>query len=252
MSLTGKSPFIHLLSTPQTLTMGPPTGNKPPWVLKQKGDYLALDRQRGCKYYGVEYAPAPDFFPYVSVLVSPSHSPFLPRPQKPPTFHLPPSSSFPCPFTPHLPTKTPIQPMRALLYIKSHHPRSLYDTIFLSLYTVTLSTFHPVNISIPSNFSSHLSQFFPDDPDEVQKIMQAANSKDYKDMLTAQTKMIVERYGAFGCPWMVVTNEKGQEECFFGSDRWGYVWRLLGVEWDDITVRPKGGGGGRDSSGAKL
>lgn len=82
--------------------------------------------------------------------------------------------------------------------------------------------------------------------------MQAANSKEYKDMLTAQTKMVVEKYGAFGCPWMVVTNEKGKKECFFGSDRWGYVWDSLGVEWDDISVRAKGRDGGREPSGAKL
>jgi hypothetical protein len=32
--------------------------------------------------------------------------------------------------------------------------------------------------------------------------------------------MVVEKQGAFGCPWFWVTNSEGKSEPFFGSDRY--------------------------------
>jgi len=32
--------------------------------------------------------------------------------------------------------------------------------------------------------------------------------------------MVVEKQGAFGCPWFWVTNLEGKSEPFFGSDRY--------------------------------
>lgn len=56
---------------------------------------------------------------------------------------------------------------------------------------------------------------------EVKNILSSANSAPYKQRLNDNTKEALES-GAFGCPWFVVRNSKGEVEPFFGSDR--YVW----------------------------
>jgi hypothetical protein len=55
--------------------------------------------------------------------------------------------------------------------------------------------------------------------DEVQEVMAKANSPPYKERLNDNTKQALGR-GAFGCPWFYVRNSKGEEEPFFGSDRY--------------------------------
>ena len=55
--------------------------------------------------------------------------------------------------------------------------------------------------------------------DEVKVVMDKANSAPYKQRLNDNTKEALDR-GAFGCPWYFVRNSKGEEEPFFGSDRY--------------------------------
>lgn len=55
--------------------------------------------------------------------------------------------------------------------------------------------------------------------EEVERIMQAAGSQEMKDSLKATTQQALDT-GAFGAPWMLVTNGKGVTEPFFGSDRY--------------------------------
>jgi 2-hydroxychromene-2-carboxylate isomerase len=54
---------------------------------------------------------------------------------------------------------------------------------------------------------------------EVREVMAKANSPPYKERLNNNTKEALDR-GAFGCPWFYVRNSKGEEEPFFGSDRY--------------------------------
>lgn len=53
--------------------------------------------------------------------------------------------------------------------------------------------------------------------DDVRRIMEGRESM--KDVLTAQTTKAHKELGAFGAPWLCVTNDEGQKEVFFGSDR---------------------------------
>ncbi len=55
--------------------------------------------------------------------------------------------------------------------------------------------------------------------EEAQEVMAKANSPPYKQQLNDNTKEALDR-GAFGCPWFSVRNSKGEEEPFFGSDRY--------------------------------
>lgn len=54
--------------------------------------------------------------------------------------------------------------------------------------------------------------------EEVERIMTATQSPEIKKALTDRTQEAVDR-GAFGAPWFWVTNAKGEQEPFFGSDR---------------------------------
>ena len=74
--------------------------------------------------------------------------------------------------------------------------------------------------------------------------MQKATDKEWKDKLTANTKEALDQ-GAFGAPWMWVTNGMGVSEPFFGSDRFHFMWEFLGLPWQDLAILPKGAKAGR-------
>lgn len=58
--------------------------------------------------------------------------------------------------------------------------------------------------------------------DEVKTIVQATQTKEIKDLLRNTTQEALDR-GAFGAPWIWVTNSAGKSEPFFGSDRYGVL-----------------------------
>lgn len=51
---------------------------------------------------------------------------------------------------------------------------------------------------------------------DVKRIMEGKDAM--KQMTERKTKEVCEQ-GAFGAPWLWVTNSKGESEAFFGSDR---------------------------------
>jgi glutathione S-transferase kappa 1 len=63
-------------------------------------------------------------------------------------------------------------------------------------------------------------------------------TKEYKDKLTNNTKKVLEQ-GAFGAPWFWMKNDKGEEEPIFGSDRFHYMYRFMGVDYEDIKIVDK-------------
>lgn len=76
--------------------------------------------------------------------------------------------------------------------------------------------------------------------EEVERIMQATSSKEIKDLLTATTKEALD-HGAFGAPWFWVTNAAGASEPFFGSDRFHFIYKFLGLPYQDVALLPPGG-----------
>ncbi|KAK8931490.1 hypothetical protein VCV18_000013 [Metarhizium anisopliae] len=54
--------------------------------------------------------------------------------------------------------------------------------------------------------------------DEVTVIVSNQASLKYQDMLKANSQSLSD-LGAFGLPWLVVSNSEGHKEPFFGSDR---------------------------------
>ncbi|KAH9868704.1 hypothetical protein J1614_007776 [Plenodomus biglobosus] len=123
-------------------------------------------------------------------------------------------------------------PQRALSYIKEAHPEKLVGA-FLSIYAAMWE--NGKDVSKSDLLIQVLQQHFSDT--DVTNIMENANSAPYKQLLNDKTKEALDR-GAFGCPWFFVRNSKGDEEPFFGSDRFHYMWEYMGLPWKDVELEP--------------
>jgi glutathione S-transferase kappa 1 len=110
-------------------------------------------------------------------------------------------------------------PQRALAYIKAS-----YSDVFVQVFVEVCSAMweNGVDVSKPEPLAGVLEKRFEEQ--QVREILEKAKSAEYKEILNANTKEALDR-GAFGCPWFWVRNAKGEEEPFFGSDR--YVTFLL-------------------------
>lgn len=126
--------------------------------------------------------------------------------------------------------------LRALHYIRAAYPRETYVTAWHYLLHALWSADKqnvsdaavlarvlaaaPRGFRGPGSSSSSSSKggqrLFSDD--EVAAILKAAGEDQWKDALKQSVEEALKR-GAFGAPWLWVTNDKGQGEPFFGSDR---------------------------------
>jgi glutathione S-transferase kappa 1 len=44
--------------------------------------------------------------------------------------------------------------------------------------------------------------------------------------------------GAWGAPWIVAVNQKGETKSWFGNDRWDQVFDHLSVSYSPVTILP--------------
>ncbi|KAL7789883.1 thioredoxin-like protein [Trichoderma ceciliae] len=179
------------------------SGNRPPWTNESKGKYLHYDSRRAAHRVGLFNTQTPSDLLAVSLTVS---------------------------------------PLRALHYIKANHPRA---TFLAALEACFIAFWTPPNTSlIPEENLRAVLQGAKEKPgksdskklfteEEVEKIMQGRSGM--KDVLLATTKRAVDQ-GAFGTPWIWVTNAKGEEEPFFGSDRFHHIYKFLDIPFQDIAV----------------
>lgn len=108
-----------------------------------------------------------------------------------------------------------MQPQRCILYIKQNYPRERFETTFLSFWEWMY--YKGIDISKPDNMAE-LLRAHEYTPREIESILAAAKSPEYKEALTANTQKALDQ-GAYGAPWFWVQNKEGKEEPFFGSDR---------------------------------
>lgn len=73
-------------------------------------------------------------------------------------------------------------------------------------------------------------------PEELKVILEAANTAEYKKKLLDNTQEVLKA-GAFGAPWFMVQNSKGEVTPFFGSDRFHFMYRFLGLPTNDMAVQ---------------
>lgn len=126
-------------------------------------------------------------------------------------------------------------PQRCLLTIKNRHPQDKFEAAYESAWTYVFGKH--VNISEPEGMKKWLSDHFDDK--EVKAIMEQAVTQENKDAVNKLTNDVIENKGAYGAPWMWLTNSEGKSEPVFGSDRWQYVYDFLGVKYTDIEIAPR-------------
>nr|RBQ88304.1 hypothetical protein FVER53263_05362 [Fusarium verticillioides] len=162
------------------------SGNRPPWVLKAKGKYLARDSFRAAERLGVPYQGSP-----------------------PDIFAIAKTAS----------------PLRALHFIKDNYSESTYLAAIRFLFHKIWLPPH-VNLAEDEKLIAALKEatdeldggsgkkLFSDE--DVEKIMNGRESM--KERVKDLTGEAVQK-GAFGAPWLIVTRDDGKSEAFFGSDR---------------------------------
>jgi 2-hydroxychromene-2-carboxylate isomerase len=135
-------------------------------------------------------------------------------------FNIPTSGSMPDPFP-----QSTVAAQRALCYVQSAHPEKLVAAI-----DVLYAAFWVENkaISKPETVVEALGKVFGGE--EAKKIVeQGAKSDEAKEGLKKNTQL-AWKDGAFGLPWFVATNEKGDTEGFWGVDHLGQMMDFLEVK----------------------
>ncbi|CAG8380610.1 unnamed protein product [Penicillium salamii] len=140
------------------------------------------------------------------------------------------------------PIKTPeffpilsIMPQRCMIYIKKNFPQEKFETTFLKLWEWMF--YEGIDISKPEQLARLFqSNCFSDV--EIKQIFAASSSPEFKQALTANTQMALDK-GAYGAPWFWVRNSEGKEEPFFGSDRFAFMWQYLGLPFQDVAIVEK-------------
>ncbi|KAF4457516.1 hypothetical protein F53441_566 [Fusarium austroafricanum] len=181
------------------------SGNQPPWVLKSKGKYLARDSYRAAERLGVPYQGSPPDLFAIAMTVS---------------------------------------PLRALHFIKANYPESTFLAAVRFLFHKIWLPPH-VKLAQDANLIAVLKEatdeldggsgnkLFSDE--DVDKIMKGRESMKVRvKELTAEAV----KKGAFGAPWLMVTNADGKSEAFFGSDRFNHIYRFLGIPFKDVEILP--------------
>lgn len=153
-----------------------------------------------------------------------------------------------------------VSPLRALHFIKANYSE---QTFLATLAYFLYKHWTPPNTKladedalratleeVTAGGSSSSRKLFT--KDDASKIMDGRAAM--KDALKNETQDALDK-GAFGAPWLWVTNSKGESEPFFGSDRYAFlkinvvsnvkltfvnrfnhVYQFLGINFNDVTV----------------
>ncbi|KAK5627817.1 hypothetical protein RRF57_003532 [Xylaria bambusicola] len=156
-----------------------------------------------------------------------------------------------------------VVPMRALTYIKTAFPPEVFKTTFayffhafwtLSKFPVTPPVLKEVLSEVPLRFhlncfdspsspsQSLLPNSYPSSeklfiPEQVAQIIHGITTDAVKTELKARVDEALAR-GAFGAPWLWVTNDRGHSEPFWGSDVWNFVYEFLGTPYQKMQLLP--------------
>lgn len=127
--------------------------------------------------------------------------------------------------------------------IKKMYSRDVFEQTYERLWVWVFNKH--VDLAKPENMKAVLLEGGQISEEQAAEIIQLAGTKEVKAELNENTKRVIEEYKAFGAPWLwvVKTDEEGREvlaEPVFGSDRFVYVYRLLGLDFDDVKLKPAG------------
>ncbi|KAH7038166.1 uncharacterized protein B0I36DRAFT_315695 [Microdochium trichocladiopsis] len=212
------------------------SGNKPPWTVAAKAAYLAHDSNRAKRLVGLDpaHVQAPrDLFRAARTQSA----------------------------------------NRALTYISAHFPAETYRAAMLGLFakfwTVTPGAQDDPekdqaarDLTAAEKVGAALAELTLEEEEErdgisneaatttkkkekenlftssqVEQIVQAAESGEYKARLKARTEEALAR-GAFGAPWFWITGANGKSKPVFGSDRWHAIFDILGLPYTKLALQP--------------
>ena len=122
-----------------------------------------------------------------------------------------------------------------MTYIKKSTSKSDYEAAYLACFETMWK--RQLDISKPEQLTTALRRVFPEP--KVPEFLTGASNPEIKSELTAVTEKVVKEQGAFGCPWFWVKDAQGREEPFFGSDRFHYMWRYLGLPFEDVRLKSR-------------
>ena len=183
------------------------SGNRPPWTLPAKASYGLYDASRAiARFPGLKIKMPED-------LMTLGHT---------------------------------VLPQRCLHYIKATYADEVYEATILHLLRLFWSPPENVNLTLHENVRLALLGVKLDGErrvfaeGEVNEILREAGRNEWKNNLRSTTQEALDR-GAFGAPWLWVTNEEGRGEPFFGSDRFAFVYRYLGLPVRDAELLPPEG-----------
>ncbi|KAL2057143.1 hypothetical protein ABVK25_002882 [Lepraria finkii] len=117
-----------------------------------------------------------------------------------------------------------VQVQRALAAVALLQPEKLTETIatLYHMLFVERREIHTLELLGPV-FSKILGER------PAKEILTKATSDEVKKLLSTKTNEALEE-GAFGLPWFVATNAKGENECYWGFDHIAQVTNHLGLE----------------------
>ncbi|KAK4169350.1 thioredoxin-like protein [Cladorrhinum sp. PSN259] len=180
------------------------SGNRPPWTLPAKAAYGIFDAKRSVSRFPGLQIRFPDD------LMTLGHT---------------------------------VLPQRCLHFIKANYPAAVFEATILHLMKLFWSPPENVNLTVVENVRSALLGVKVDGgkpafkESEVEEILKNAGEKKWKDELKNTTQKALDK-GAFGAPWLWVTNKEGKGEPFFGSDRFAFVYKFLGLPLMDVELLP--------------
>ncbi|KAH6627786.1 thioredoxin-like protein [Chaetomium tenue] len=190
------------------------SGNRPPWTLPSKATYGVHDARRAIA----------------------RHTP-------------PPAIAFPADL---MKSGMTVLPLRCLHYIKRRHPRATFLAALHGLFEAfwappngDLTGVEGVRGALRGLSVRGVSRVGGGDggllftEGEVEEVLAAAETEEMKGLLKRTTQEALEK-GAFGAPWLWVRDREGREEPFFGSDRFHFVYKFLGLPYTDVTLLPAG------------
>jgi len=126
------------------------------------------------------------------------------------------------------------QPVRIATWVKEHYASDKFDATFEAFASGYWSK--KIDVSKPEGIHKALDTVFG--AQEVDEIMKKALSPGNKKRVIEITKGA----GAFGAPWIVGVDGKGEKRSWFGNDRWNQVFYHLGVPFESLRVLPPGNG----------
>ncbi|SPO00509.1 related to glutathione S-transferase [Cephalotrichum gorgonifer] len=190
------------------------SGNNPPWMLPSRGKYYNKDSPRVAARVGLpDIRFPPNFLAMSNSLIALRALHFIRA---------------------NYPTETLLTALRFLFhsfFTPPHRDISKADSLAEILRSC------PAGFDGPGRAEGGGAKLFTDA--EVAAIMAGAATDAMRASVRDETNEAVAK-GAYGAPWLCVKNGEGKEDVFFGSDRFVYVYRHLGLPIQELEILAPG------------